>query len=710
MLKSLTLKTKLILIILSAGLLPLLITASVMMHKAKTTLEDQAFNQLIGVGKSRKMQVEEYFSQVRHEVQEFAKNKTVIKAARKLKQGFHDYEYEDIPYDHVDSLKEYYSGAFAKKYREITGTEVDFRSLIPTGNTAAAQYYYVTSNHFPLGEKDRLDRAMEGSDYSDYHGDYHPFIRGFLEEFGFSDVFIVDPNTGHIVYSVFKELDFGTSLKTGPYSGTNFARVFEAAASANNPNANFIVDFEHYTPSYEAPASFLSTQIQDPKTGKVEGILVVQVPMDEINDIFRYNSGLGETGESYLVGKDFLMRSQSPLMKGNTILSLQAKSEATERALDGEANSALLESYDGSSVLSAFAPVEIQGLDWAIITEIKESEAFAATRTLQFSILVSVGLSSMALIGLAYLFARAIYRQIGNDPTQVENIATRIANGHLNLDRCSKDEIGIYGAILGMQNKLREVITSVSETTGSINAASSQVSATAESLSQGASQQSASVEQSAASIEQMAASINQNNENARLTDNIASEAAISAQEGGQAVKETVEAMQQIAERISIIEEIAYQTNMLALNAAIEAARAGDHGKGFAVVAAEVRKLAERSQRAAGEISTLTGDSVTIAERAGAMLNEMLPNINKTAELVQEISSASDEQATGADQISQVMNQLDNVTQQNAAASEQLAATAKEMQSQMNSLLNMIGFFNLSGSDQGDTNRAGDRNH
>ena len=192
----------------------------------------------------------------------------------------------------------------------------------------------------------------------------------------------------------------------------------------------------------------------------------------------------------------------------------------------------------------------------------------------------------------------------------------------------------------------------------------------------------------------MGASITQNNENAQMTDKIATESSIAASEGGESVSGTVKAMTQIAEKISIIEDIAYQTNMLALNAAIEAARAGEHGKGFAVVAAEVRKLAERSQVAASEISTLTDDSVKVAEKAGTLLEKMVPDVTQTAQLVQEISAASEEQSSGVGQITTAMQQLDKVTQQNAAGSEELAATAEEMQAQSENLQQVVGFFRL----------------
>jgi methyl-accepting chemotaxis protein len=216
-------------------------------------------------------------------------------------------------------------------------------------------------------------------------------------------------------------------------------------------------------------------------------------------------------------------------------------------------------------------------------------------------------------------------------------------------------------------------------------------------MSQGSTEQAAAAEEASSSMEQMASNIRQNADNAQQTEKIAQKAAEDAKDGGQAVTDAVKAMKQIAEKISIIEEISRQTNLLALNAAIEAARAGEHGKGFAVVAAEVRKLAERSQEAAGEITQLSGSSVEVAERAGGMLEKLVPDIQKTAELVREISAASSEQNSGAVQINKAIQQLDQVTQQNASSSEEMASTSEELAGQAESLQEAISYFRIQAS-------------
>lgn len=299
------------------------------------------------------------------------------------------------------------------------------------------------------------------------------------------------------------------------------------------------------------------------------------------------------------------------------------------------------------------------------------------------------------LIGflLAWFLVRLIKKPLGGEPSDMQTIARRIADGDLTIEFSNAENAtGVYAAMKDMVAGLNNVIQQVRSGADNLASASQEVSATAQSMSSSTNQQASSVEETSSSMEQMTASINQNTENAKVTDGMAGKAASEAVEGGDAVEQTVTAMKQIAEKISIIDDIAYQTNLLALNAAIEAARAGEHGKGFAVVAAEVRKLAERSQVAAQEIGSVASNSVKLAETAGRLLGQIVPSINKTSDLVQEISAASEEQSSGVGQINSAMGQLNIITQQNASSSEELSATAEEMSAQAQQLQSAISFF------------------
>jgi methyl-accepting chemotaxis protein len=313
--------------------------------------------------------------------------------------------------------------------------------------------------------------------------------------------------------------------------------------------------------------------------------------------------------------------------------------------------------------------------------------------------IVGMVIGVLLAVGLGVVLTRAITRPIFKGVAFSQAMAQGDFTRDLDIEQ--KDEIGqLASAMNDMVHRLREVVAEVQSASDNVASGSQEMSASSENLSQGSTEQASSVEQVSSSMEEMAANIRQNADNAAQTEKIAQQAAQDAESGGKAVEDTVSAMKDIAEKINIIEEIARQTNLLALNAAIEAARAGEHGKGFAVVAAEVRKLAERSGEAAGEISELSSSSVQVAESAGQMLRKIVPDIQKTAELVQEIAAASGEQNSGAEQINSAVQQLDQVVQQNASVSEEMASTSEELSSQAEQLQQTMSFFKVNGAGGG----------
>lgn len=347
-----------------------------------------------------------------------------------------------------------------------------------------------------------------------------------------------------------------------------------------------------------------------------------------------------------------------------------------------------------ASQMEALAAATRAGFEQYLDESDKKTEA-VYNETVNILVIICV-VASTIIIGTMVIIFRGMFKTLGGEPAYTADVVSQVANGYLNIDIQLKhgDQSSLLASVANMRKQLAEIIGDVRSSADALSSASEEVNATAQSLAKGASIQAASVEETSASMEQMSASISQNSENAKITDGMAQKAASDAATGGEAVMNTVQAMQKIAERISVIDDIAYQTNLLALNAAIEAGRAGEHGRGFAVVASEVRKLAERSQVAAQEIGTLALDTVKRAETAGTMLNDMVPAIRKTADLVQEIAAASSEQNAGVAQINGAIGQVSQTLQQNAAASEELSSTSEEMSAQAIRLQESMTYFKL----------------
>jgi methyl-accepting chemotaxis protein len=352
-------------------------------------------------------------------------------------------------------------------------------------------------------------------------------------------------------------------------------------------------------------------------------------------------------------------------------------------------------SHISDSVVLSYADAARMKEEVAKESKEKTDEIYSAARTN----MIASGIAAV-FIGLlmGYAIARTVSKPLGEAAAVLEGVAHGDLTQNLNLT--THDEIGSMALALNrMLCNLRETVSQVAHAAVDVASGSEKLSATAGQLSQGSSEQAAAAEETTASMEQMAASVNQNADNARETDKIATTCSEEAKVSGEAVVRTVKSMKEIAEKIGIIEEIARKTDLLALNAAVEAARAGDHGRGFAVVASEVRKLAERSQSAAAEISRLTGEGVKTAEETGKMLSNLVPNIRRTAELVREIAAASGEQSTGAAQVNKAIQQLDHVIQTNASAAEQMAGTSQELAGQADSLQTAMSFFKLENGSQ-----------
>ncbi len=524
-------------------------------------------------------------------------------------------------------------------------------------------------------------------------------LKRYIDEYEYYDLFFIS-NDGDVAFTVAKEDDLGENLVSGRLSGSPLAKAFK-----KGKNGYGITDFSWYDISDE-PAAFVSGPIEDAEGNRI-GVLVYQLSLDAINEMMHERAGMGETGETYLVGQDHRMRSDSYLDPENhsveasfagTVEENGVNTVAANKALNGQKGHEIITDYNGNPVLSAYTPVKVGDFTWALLAEMDEAEVMAPVNKLRNEIALVAIIVAVIIVVVSIYFARSISTPINKGVAFAQKLARGDLTARIDVDQ--KDEIGQLAASLtNMSEKLKEVVANIQSGADNIAAASQQTSSSSQQMSQGASEQASSTEEVSSSMEEMTSNIQQNTDNAKETEKISNNAAESIRKGNEAAQNSVESMKEIAEKISIINDIAFQTNILALNAAVEAARAGEHGKGFAVVASEVRKLAERSAEAANEIDEKSKNGVKISEEAGQQLQEVVPEIEKTSRLVQEITAASNEMNSGADQVNSAIQQLNQVTQQNAASSEELATSAEELSSQADQLKQVTSFFRLDDQDK-----------
>lgn len=439
-----SIQRKLVVAVLALAVVPLIVTAFLNYQNARHELQAAAEQKLSAVQQNRSSEIEGYFQTISDQILTLSANRAVIDAA----VGF-SAEFTDLPRQleaagvqvNEANVRAYYEDEFVPRLSENLDRSAAASEFVPSfGPTIAAQYLYLSSNQLPVGGKDGLYDAGDGSGYSRLHALHHPFLHEFQQRFGYYDIFIADPNTGHIVYSVFKETDYGTSLLDGPYAETNFGAAFRAARTAADPNAVILEDFAPDDPSYHAPASFISSPIVEPQTGELVGVLLFQMPVDAINAVMQNAAGLGESGETYLAGIDGLLRSDTRFSEERTILNLDVTSAALVAAANGASGVETAAGYRGEQVIAAFTPVSIPGVDWVLIAEQSLGEISAPVNgLLRTTIIVSL-LAAAVVAVAAYFMAHSIAGPIGRIRVALDSIS----RGELGsaFEHQSADELG----------------------------------------------------------------------------------------------------------------------------------------------------------------------------------------------------------------------------------------------------------------------------
>lgn len=492
-----SLKAKLILSFLVMGLFPAILISWQVWSSSAESFSKEASIKLSAIRDIKKSQVESLFETMEGQIRVLSNNALTVDAMDLFGQAFNTYAKEvsrtQRSADTEGSLKNYYQNQFGRKYEATNGGR-SARNLLQnlsglSDNSKALQYNYISENRFPLGEKDSLISQKDNSKWSKLHEKFHPSFKNYLYEFGYYDIFLVDAESGNIVYSVFKELDFATSLKSGPFSNTGISQAFDMAVNSTSRDFVGITDIDRYFPSYDAPAAFISSPIYSGDT--LAGVLIFQIPVDKINSIMTNDhnwkeTGFGSTGETYLVGKDKRMRSVSRFFvedkegyfatmndklskdelafvkeKETTALAQQVDTEGVNAVISRGAGFQIFEDYRGVNVLSAYKPLNIRGLDWYLMAEMDEEEALASIMQLRTLMGVILLLSIAVIVAFSIFFSSRLTRPI-KELTQLMKTVEKNGDFSQRADIYSSDEVGQSGrAFNSLVESIQAAVTDV---------------------------------------------------------------------------------------------------------------------------------------------------------------------------------------------------------------------------------------------------------
>jgi len=702
--------TKLPVVIVALAFIAATITGVIAFINSESALEQAAFDKIDAAHDGRISELTNYLDSVKGDIMVVSENHMLIDALEEIEVA----------------------------WREI-GSE----------HVAKLQKMYINDNPNPAGNKHLLDTAPDDILYNTVHAKYHPWFRELLLTRGYYDIFLIDDD-GNVVYSVYKEADYATDLVNGQWKSSDLANVWRMVQ--NNFKTDYVAftDFRAYAPSAGAPASFLAAPIFDHEGAK-HGTLIFQMPVDRINAVMQQSTGLGETGETYLVGKDHLMRSTSRFTEqGETdILATKAASMGVDEALAGRDWMGVTTDRHGDDTLMAAAPIDFLGVRWAAIANIDMEEVDIPVIQMRNEMIIEVLIILVVMAVIGFFFARSITRPIGG---MTDSMGV-LADGNLDAEIPSQDrtdEIGemaeavqvfkdnaievkrleeeqkaneerqarekremmlkmaddFEGSVGGVVNSVSSASTEMQSSATALSATAEQTSKQSTTVAAASEEASTNVQTVASAAEELSSSISEISRQVAQSTQISATAVAEVEGANAQVQGLADAAKKIGEVVALITDIADQTNLLALNATIEAARAGEAGKGFAVVASEVKNLANQTAKATEEISSQIGgiqsateDAVHAIGSIGGIINQMNEIASTIASAVEEQGAATQEIARNVEQASagtgEVSSNIAGVTQaagETGESASQMLGAAQELSQQSELLRNEVDKF------------------
>ncbi len=730
--KNSSLKKKLILSLTLAGLLPALIISYLAYDKSSNSLHDEVKSKLVAVRESKTFELEELIKLMETQVKDLGGSGLTSGAYNALNEGYNnlenDYKDQDLNKLRTELVK-YYTANFIEEYNKTNEKKLSSQDLVNALSNKAVylQTTFIRNNSNPVGQKYKENKP-DNSSYSLAHEKFNRDFVKYLMNYGYYDIFIVDSATSNIIYTVHKEIDLGQNIKSSSLKQTPLFSAYEDAIK--DPSKSHITKMDKYWPSFNAPAQFVSQAIVI--DGKVTGALIYQVPVGKYNEILtgKFNwkeQGLGDTGENYIIGGDFKMRSiarglhsnQSDYIsklkdlnysQGDLDYIANQKTSALTVTVKGEFiqdhvknnKSGVFEHKDfvGSDVITAIQKIKIDELDWYFISEMDIAEALKGIYALKNLMLAIVGISAVAIAFFAFTLATTLSNKIVTISNHLKEGAGSV------LDSSTK----IAEGATELSSTTDELAASVQETSSSVAEISAMVTRSSESaalaskLSQDSREKAVQGKESVREVKGVIQLIHKSNEDvvSGVNDNNAK------------IEEINRVIQEIADKTKVINDIVFQTKLLSFNASVEAARAGEQGKGFAVVAEEVGNLATMSGKAASEIGVLLDESTSkvkqivdsskaqmekILEGAKSnvengirkstecedILDEVLKSFEIVNDTVKEIASSANEQAAGVQEITQAIQEIDTATQQNSIVAGESSVRAEDLKLQSDNL-------------------------